>query len=112
MLRHPSSAVAHQLRQGLDVHAVEDRARAEGVAQSVQLGIVSHAGGPTYSADTVAQVAPVPRRLPVSQKNMRPRFAPPLDVAEQLDDYRVERYDAGLLRSFASLVLTEHDHRV
>ena len=44
VLRHPRRRVTHQLRQSLEVHAVEDRPGAERMPQAVQLGVVGDAG--------------------------------------------------------------------
>src|SRR5262249_48736500 len=84
VLRHPGRRVAHQLRQGLEVHAVEDRPRAEAVPQAVELRVLGDAGCLPRTLEALGEADAVPGGFPVGEEDVGARLVQPLEEDEEL----------------------------
>ena len=79
MLAHPRRGMAEEFGQRLDVHAVQDRPRAERMAQPIQFRVLRDTRLLPRPLHSQRQVAAVPRRAAVRAEHPRPRLLPLAD---------------------------------
>src|SRR5262249_9263279 len=79
----------------------------EGMPQPVQFCVLRHTGRSAGPLEPLSEADPMPGRLPVREEDARARLLEAFDKDEQLQDHRVDRHAARLLRLLARLVPTE-----